>query len=375
LITTIFLFSALAQLFFWGYFLGVAFREDDTHASEPNDEIGTAPVSVIICFHNEATNLGHCLNRVLGQKYPSEFEVLAVDDNSTDDSAAIVQELVAKHDNLRLLKPGPTRPGKKDALTFGIQNARHDFLLLTDADCSPATQAWMLLMVEPLRKGAEVVLGVGAYLGAGPKALLLNAFQRFESYYVAMKYLGFARRGLPYMGVGRNLAYRKSFFLSSGGLEAHADLPGGDDDLLIGHHALPAKTVCVSHRAAYTFSRPSYTWRAFFRQRARHQSTGFRYRPVIGLLLGLLALSHGLFYLLGFLLLFTPLWWLALVVYALRFPLIFRAHIPHFYQGGGRDFPLIRQGLRAVMVVWGDALVAPFYLFLAVASLLPAKRW
>jgi len=390
---TIFFLSAVAQFFFWGVFGRYAFPV--SKHTPPAERGPFPPVSVIVCFRNEEAVLHNCLVSILGQEYAGDFEVVAVDDNSTDNSATIVRKLAAgAGGQLRLLQPGPTRPGKKDALTFGVNNARYDHILLTDADCLTVSNHWLRLMSQPLRKGAEVVLGVGEYALNGNKTI--DHFQRFEAFYVAIKYLSFARLGLPYMGVGRNLAYQKSFFQRSGGFAGHADLPGGDDDLLIGNNAEARSTVCVTHRSARTTSRLSGSWSVFSRQRMRHQSVGFRYRPVHQLALGLVALSHGLFFLLGLFLLFTPFRWLALIVYAFRLLLVVKSFRkaglegatpssgyassgPHSALGEGADAGA-KKGFRArpeavwVVAVF-DAVLAPWYLFLAVVGMLPARRW
>ncbi|MFK8163169.1 MAG: glycosyltransferase [Lewinella sp.] len=368
----VFLAAASLQLFLWGYFLRDGLKKDSLFALEDQPP---QPVSVIVCFRNEETNLEACLRSILKQEFAGAFEVLAVDDNSTDGSATIVKQLAIQDARLRLLAVGPTRPGKKDALTFGIHNARHEHVLLTDADCTAATNQWLHLMTEPLRQGAEVALGIGFYSTNGQNKLSL--WQSFEAKYVLLKYMGFASRGLPYMGVGRNLAYTKTFFNNAGGLEAHADLPGGDDDLLIGGTASPQATARVVHPNSITTSAPATTWNEFFRQRMRHQSVGFRYQPIHQLFLGLIALSHGLFFFLGFCLLFTPWWWLALGSYGLRFLLVhpaFRQAYPVGAAAGARE-GFEEQALPVGRHMVFDAMLAPFYLFLAVAGLVPAKRW
>jgi len=358
----VFLAAATIQLFAWGYFWRYSFP---VVSQAPAPDAGPyPPVSVIVCFRDEAEMIQNCLISILKQ------------DNSTDDSAVIVQGLIPDaNGKLRLAQPGPTRPGKKDALAFGIKHARHEHLLLTDADCVPQSQHWLTLMTQPLREGAEVVLGVGQYAYNGWK--LVDRFQRFETFYVAIKYLGFAQMGLPYMGVGRNLAYRKSFFLRAGGFEAHADLPGGDDDLLVSGNAHAAKTACVTQSGGRTVSRLSGSWSVFLRQRRRHQSVGLRYRPVHQVLLGGLALSHGLFFLLGFCLLFSVWWKLALAVYVMRFIPVLgafrRSGLRGADAGAEKDFQ--EQLPPFWEVAFFDAWLGPFYLYLAVAGLLPARRW
>jgi hypothetical protein len=190
------------------------------------------------------------------------------------------------------------------------------------------------------------------------------------------------------MGVGRNLAYTKAFYLRAGGFADHTDIAGGDDDLLVSANADPQRTARVVNPAAWTYSSGKTTWREYFRQRGRHQSTGIRYPRSIGLWLGAVALSHGLFYLLGFYLLFTCYWWLALAAYCLRWLYLVLAYSrPLLKFDAGADAGCgpghlrgAKKGLGswawlALMVVWGDALVGPMYLYLAVGSLWPNRDW
>ena len=358
--------AVFVQLLVWRFVYPRAFTAE---SALPVDH--TRPVSVIVCFRNEAAGLGACLSGILAQTHPA-FEVIAVDDHSTDGSAAIVDRLALTHPNLRLLRPGATRAGKKDALTAGIRAACHELLLLTDADCVPASPQWLSRMTAPLATGAEVVLGASPYYYAPG---LLPFWQRFESTYTALQYLGFARLGLPYMGVGRNLAYRKSFFLRAGGLASHAHLPGGDDDLLINAHALPEATVCVTDPAAWTYSTPTHHLREYIRQKLRHQSAGTQYTPRHQALLVTIALSHGLSFLLGCCLLFTPLRWWAAYIYLVRiaavYPSLEELHARYFLGGHAGAGPIG----RAIQLVIADMLYAPYSVFLLAAGLVGSRKW
>lgn len=373
----LFLLAVIAQLVFWGYFLQNAYEtaQETKAAFFPS-------VSIIVCFRNEASLLAECVREILGQEYPGAFELLLVDDNSTDGSTAVVRPFNLADQRVRLLEAGDTRPGKKDALAYGIEQARYDFLLLTDADCVPASKEWLTRMLTPLGNGADVALGVSPYFSRQDHAVLGN-WQRFEAAYISLKYLGFARRGFPYMGVGRNLAYRKSFFERAGGFAAHADLPSGDDDLLVGTATDAFACARVPHPAAWVFTHSQPNWRAYFRQRARHQTTGSYYRKEYQLLLGALALSHGVFFLLGACLLLTAYWWVALLAYFLRWPLVFKAFFSSFLsevstldlgaaagakKGGKRKVSV------AIFVTIFDACIGPMYLFLALSTLLPKRK-
>ena len=360
------LLATTGQLLVWLLVFRPALRE----AADPFVR-HAEPVSVIVCYRDEAAHLEACLRGILAQDHP-DFEVIAVDDESEDDSAAIVERLRVEAPHLRAVRPGSTRPGKKDALTAGIAAARHPLLLLTDADCVPASPRWLAQMTAPLVNDHELVLGCSPYRRAPG---LLNYWQRFESTNVLLQYQGLARLGLPYMGTGRNLAYTRDFFDRSGGLEAHAHLPGGDDDLLVNGNAQARLTTRVTAPSAWTISAPTPDWESYIYQKTRHQSVGLHYRFTHQLLLAAIGASHGLFYLSGFVLLFTPLWPWALALYALRALAVLatylRRPVADFLGGGaGPGGPL---GVPGILV--GDALYSFHYVFLLLASFGSRRNW
>lgn len=291
--------TAYQCYFLWRVF-ALAFRPDQREGiatSQPS-------VSVIVCFRNEAVGLTKYQSWLEKQSYPN-FELIAVDDHSTDESAAIVKALTQQFPQVRLVKPPyPTRAGKKDALTYGISQAKHDILLLTDADCLPVSSNWISLMTAPLANKAttEVVLGVSPYEKTNS---IVNHFQRFETLYTAFQYLGLARLGWPYMGVGRNLAYRKTFFERAGGLKKYAHIAGGDDDLLVSHFADKKTTALVTSPESWTISAPANSWKEYWQRKRRHVGVGIHYPSEPKLLIGGLALSHLLHYSLVILL----IWW------------------------------------------------------------------
>jgi hypothetical protein len=139
-------------------------------------------------------------------------------------------------------------------------------------------------MTAPLKGPKTVVLGYGGYQ---KKPGLLNALIRFETTLTAGLYLGQAMAGQPYMGVGRNLAYRKDFFLAQNGFKSHEHLASGDDDLLINHGANATNTSVVLDPHSFTWSEPKDSWRSLFRQKRRHLTTAHFYRNATKLFLGL----------------------------------------------------------------------------------------
>ena len=369
----IFCAATLVQLLFWALILPTAYRKRIPAAPVPEPEF---PLSVIVCFRNEADYLAACLEGILAQDYPAGFEVVLVDDNSTDRSPEIALAYAGYDDRVRVVHPGPTRPGKKDALAYGIEKARYECMVLTDADCTPASHDWLRHLAAGLYGRHDLAIGVSPYRTSTTNPWL-GAWQQFEAFYVSLKYLSFARLGSPYMGVGRNLAYTKGFYARAGGFEGHADLPSGDDDLLVSAGAQPWSTSTVTHPAAWVWSRPHGSFQQYLHQRARHQTTGVRYPCEISLLLGLLALSHGLFFLLGLFVLFTqPV--LAISVYLGRATFVLLSFRRPYMQLGEAAGTGLR-GKSALSwwgtVLLGDLLLGPMYLYLASSGRGRKKTW
>jgi glycosyltransferase involved in cell wall biosynthesis len=159
-----------------------------------------------------SNNLAHNLPGVLVQDYKTTHEIVVVNDNSTDDSKYLIDEFKKSFKNLNhieLSQEAKMISGKKFPLSIGIKSAKHEIVLLTDADCMPATENWMFTMQDAYNETTEIVLGYGAYK---KKKGLLNKLIRFETFHTALQYFSYALAGIPYMGVGRNLSYKRDVF-------------------------------------------------------------------------------------------------------------------------------------------------------------------
>ena len=255
------------------------------------------PVSVVICARDEAQNLADYLPFILQQQYPSTYEVIAVDDNSFDDSKYVLEQLSKIFKNLRpvtLKQEARLIQGKKFPLSMGIKEAKYELLLLTDADCKPASANWILHMQDGFYKeNIDIVLGYSPYEKASG---VLNKLIRFETFMTALNYLSFALAGKPYMGVGRNLSYKRDLFFKNKGFSAHNQIMGGDDDLFINRVANNKNTAIVIDPESFTYSKPKESWSAWRKQKARHYSTSKFYKKQHIFLLGLASFSHFLFY-------------------------------------------------------------------------------
>lgn len=252
------------------------------------------PVSVIICAKNEANNLKQYLPTVLKQDYPN-FEVVVVNDCSTDETATILSYFCQHYNHLSLvtvLQKDKIGQGKKYALIQGIKAARHDYLLLTDADCMPASPHWISLMMRHFKPNIGIVLGYAPFF---TQKGFLNRICRHENVFTAAQYLGFALAGMPYMGVGRNLAYRKSLF-DPQILAQKKQVASGDDDLFVNAVATAQNTAIELDVRSFCYSATPTSWKNWFRQKQRHLSTGKYYQFYHQMLLGGLSLSHFAFY-------------------------------------------------------------------------------
>ena len=174
-------------------------------------------------------------------------------------------------------------------------------------------------MAKLIQGKTEIGLGFGPY---EKQPGFLNKLIRFETNLTAIQYFSFALAGIPYMGVGRNLIYKKSLFFKATEFKNHYDLASGDDDLFVNEVADSSNTKIILDPDSHTFSPPKSTWQAWYRQKSRHLTTGRRYRFHHQLLLGLASASHILHYLFGILLLVQGFYLVALSFYALRLFLV-----------------------------------------------------
>lgn len=266
--------------------------------AKPKQNGSSPPVSVVIAARNEAVNLKANLSSVLTQKYPN-FQVIVVDDHSSDETQDILTELSRQHLHLKVLSQAAGKQGKKAALTAGIRAAAHDLILLTDADCTPDTSLWIRSMVSRFDDN-QVLLGYGPMIKNGT---LLNAFARFETVMTAIQYFSRALAGRPYMGVGRNLMYQKMLFEQLGGYATHEDLRSGDDDLFVQEAGMRGTVGICLDPDSFMFSEAEKSWSAFFMQKTRHVSTSARYRRIHQVGLAVFSAAQMVFYPAGIILL------------------------------------------------------------------------
>ena len=298
-----------AQLFYYFFFfVRLAFYKT---AQKSNSQ--THAVSVIVCARDEAENLAMNLPALLVQKYGSTHEILVVNDNSFDESKYILEAYQKKFKQLQIVEltqEAKMINGKKYPLSVGIKTAKHEVVLLTDADCVPASDTWIERMQDGYHEDTEIVLGYSAY---HKQKGWLNKKIRWETFHTALQYLSYALAGIPYMGVGRNLSYKKAVFFRHKGFSAHNKLASGDDDLFINMAATKKNTRIQIHPESFTLSKPPLDAKQWHTQKRRHYSTASYYKPLHKFLLGTYSLTQFLFY---------PLCGLSMVFYNWQWGLI-----------------------------------------------------
>ncbi|MFQ5335412.1 MAG: glycosyltransferase [Flavobacteriales bacterium] len=309
----VFLAAAFLQALIWLLLFGrYAFRRAKEHGA------GSVPVSVVVAARNESENLLNNLPALLEQDYP-EFEVVVVDDCSWDDTGEVLRAFSSKYKHFRTAKVDETDKffgGKKFAVTMGVKAAKHDIIVLTDADCRPASKLWLSRIAGHFTDGKEIVLGYGGY---EPGKGILNALVRFDAFMIALQYFSFTLSLRPYMGVGRNMAWRRELFFRNRGFASHSHLVSGDDDLFVNETAGRSNTAICDSSEAHTISTPPASFAAWIKQKSRHLSTWPRYRLYDKLMLGLLMLSPY-FFILSFcaLIICSKYVYLILIIFACR---------------------------------------------------------
>lgn len=276
-------------------------------------------VSVIIAARNEEQNIGSCLESISLQHYPPDkHEIIVVNDRSTDDTANIVDKFVKADSRFRLLnivESNPDMSPKKWALARGIQQAKGEIILTTDADCIVKPE-WIASIMRYFEKDVGLVAGFSP-LDRYPSSSPFYRLLALDTLALAGVAAGSFGKGFPLTCNGRNLAYRKSVYLQVGGFKSIAHFISGDDDLLL--HLVRKNTHWNLRYAidqeSFVSAKPPMNFKEFLHQRSRHASKGRHYPK--DLKIGLIATYLFNFSLLGALF-FPTLWPVFLLLFGAK---------------------------------------------------------
>ncbi len=263
----------------------------------PKKKLG---VSIVICAKDEAKNLENYLPEIANQNY-ANFEIVLVNDGSKDHSLHVMQQFKEEYSSdyltIEIIDITTEKSkGKKTALSKGILAAKNEYLLLTDADCKPVSKEWISEITCNFTKERTIILGYGAYRKI--KNSFLNKIIRFETMLTALQYFSYAKSGMAYMGVGRNIAYKKEEFLKTNGFNDHINIISGDDDLFINKISTKHNTTICFTKNSFTVSEPETDLYKWIWQKRRHISTANHYKKIHQFSLGLFYISQILFWVL-----------------------------------------------------------------------------
>lgn len=281
------------------YYLGLYNRIHTHNLAVGKDEVHfereLPPLSVVICARNESENLRRNLPAILKQDYP-DFEVIVINDGSTDESEDLLSELEEEYPNLyHSFTPDSARyiSRKKLALTLGIKASKYDWLVFTEADCTPVSDKWLRRIARNFTPSTDIVLGYSGYeRGKG----WLHKRVSFDSLFTSLRYLGFALAGKPYMGIGRNLAYRKELFFKVKGFSTHLNMQRGEDDLFINQIANENNTRVETSPDSVIRMQPVERYKDWKEEKVSYMATARFYKGSQRWLLGLETATRLLFY-------------------------------------------------------------------------------
>ena len=242
-------------------------------------------VSIVIAVRNGHHEFMSFLNRMLEQDYPL-FEIIIMDDHSDPGMLDELNAFVQQHSQIRLIQ-STDKPGKKNALVQGIQQASFPMILCTDSDCYPKTSKWISGMV----RHADLNTVVLSYSPYQKQKGLLNLWIRFETLITGMQYLSWASLGKPYMGVGRNLLFPRKWFLYAQPFSEVMHIPYGDDDLLVQRASAQLNIVSSINEETFVYSQAATDWTTWWRQKHRHMSAGHHYQASSWLKPGLMGVA------------------------------------------------------------------------------------
>ena len=204
-------------------------------ASESAETTDTlAPATVIVYCHNQGAQLQRFLPYLLNQNYP-KYEVIVVNDSSIDNTAEVISNFLVEYSNLRqTFIPDGSRnvSRRKLAIMLGIKAARHELIVVTNANCCPAGPNWLMNMCRNFTEGTDVVIGYAAPRYKKDKRFGAN-FRVYDTVTESVQYLACDINGYPFRGTNNNLAYRRSTFFANNGFQRTVMLHYGDDDLFV----------------------------------------------------------------------------------------------------------------------------------------------
>lgn len=259
-------------------------------------------ISVVIAARNESANIQKCLNSILAQNYPVHlFEIILVDDHSSDNTAGMVRENFGEKVKIISLSDFITKDEKvisfkKRALATGIEQSEGALIVTTDADCWMG-EKWLSTIAEFYETNSVEMIVAPVRFSSDRS--LLQLFQSLD--FMTMQGITVAtiRLRMGIMCNGANLAFSRAAFSAVNGYDGIEHLISGDDYLLQSKIKLqyPDGVLYLKSKDAIVDTLPQETWAGFFNQRIRWASKTGKYKdPIMTVVLSMVYLFNiGLF--------------------------------------------------------------------------------
>lgn len=285
----------IQQVYYWVLYNRINSHNQSIEQNKLSFATELSPVSVIIYAHDEVDNLRNNLVSILEQDYP-QFEVIVVNDGNADDTDDYLTTLRERYPHLyHSFVPDSSRyiSHKKLAVTLGIKASRYDWLVFTDANCHPQSDQWIRMLARNFTPQTQIVLGYSNYAQGNS---WLHKRMAFDNLFTYMRHLGFALLHRPYMGIGRNLAYRKELFYTFKGFSAHLNLLRGDDDLFVNQTATSQNTRVETTPSSVIHMPPIGRYKDWKEEKIGYASTAHLYSGVQRYILGTETATRIFFY-------------------------------------------------------------------------------
>ena len=261
-----FIYVQLIMRFTFGWF------SLDKVISTDNDSSYSTTFSVIIAARNEEKIITRCLDAIALQNYPFDlFEVIVINDHSTDSTFKVVHEFISSHPGISVRLLDAVGEGKKRSISEGIHVATGRLILVTDADCL-MSEGWIRsFAVAYEKKGFRCISGPVKMTGKG----IFAGIQGLEFMSLIGSGAGSISARMPVMCNGANFCYEKTAFEAVGGFEDNHHYASGDDVFLmlkINKQFGSGAVTFLKDRAAIITTTAQPDLRSFLKQRMRWTS-------------------------------------------------------------------------------------------------------
>ena len=319
--------------------------------------------SIIVAAQNEEKNIAELLNILISQNYPKDkYEIIVVNDRSFDGSV----EVVEKFENVKLINVTELESnyfGKKNALRIGIENAKNEILVFTDADCLPNIN-WLSEINKLYESNTGAIVGYSPYINNSKLNCLLNEFIQYEE--LKANLIGFSVIGLGggIIASGRNFSYRKKVYDEVNGFRDINHSLSGDDDLFL--QTIVNKTnwkiKYMNSEESFVFTNSKNSFKEFFVQRLRHLSAS-KFYSFVGKLIFSAIHINSIIILIAFLFSFS----LAIKFFLLKLIIDFT-----FISFGKLK---LNSNLNLLKVFYLEVFLIAYYFLFGVISLIKKPKW